>query len=48
MNIFYLHKDPKQCAELHTDGHVPKMIVEYTQMLCTVTGNKAMKPTHTH
>ena len=29
MNIFYLHNDPKICAELHVDKHVVKMIVEY-------------------
>ena len=35
MNIFYLHNDPKVCAELHVDKHVVKMIVEYAQLLST-------------
>ena len=35
MNIFYLHPDPKTCAELHNDKHVVKMILEYAQLLST-------------
>ena len=35
MNIFYLHKDPQECAKLHCDKHVVKMIIEYAQMLST-------------
>ena len=35
MNIFYLHKDPKICAEMHCDKHVVKMIIEYAQLLST-------------
>jgi hypothetical protein len=35
MNIFYLHKDPKVCAEMHLDKHVVKMIIEYAQLLST-------------
>lgn len=35
MNIFWLSKDPKKCAEYHCDKHVVKMIVEYTQLLST-------------
>ena len=35
MNIFYLHPDPKICAEMHNDKHVVKMILETAQMLCT-------------
>ena len=35
MNIFYLHNDPKICAEQHVDKHVVKMIVEYAQLLST-------------
>lgn len=35
MNIFYLDHDPKTAAEFHCDKHVPKMIVETAQMLCT-------------
>ncbi len=36
MNIFVLDRDPGVCAAYHTDVHVPKMILESAQMLCTV------------
>lgn len=35
MNIFYLHCDPKLCAEMHNDKHIVKMIIEYAQLLST-------------
>jgi hypothetical protein len=35
MNIFYLHSDPKICAQMHVDKHVVKMILEYAQLLST-------------
>ena len=35
MNIFYLHKDPRICAQMYCDKHVVKMIIESAQMLCT-------------
>ena len=35
MNIFYLSKDPKECAEFHLDKHCIKMILEYCQLLST-------------
>lgn len=35
MNIFYLHADPKTCAQQHVDKHVVKMILEYAQLLST-------------
>lgn len=35
MNIFYLDKDPRQCAEWMVDKHVVKMIVETAQLLST-------------
>lgn len=35
MNIFFLHSDPKKCAQYHCDKHVVKMILESAQMLCT-------------
>jgi hypothetical protein len=35
MNIFYLHHDPRTCAQMHVDRHVTKMIVEYSQLLST-------------
>jgi len=31
MNIFYLDRHPKTCAEMHLDKHVVKMIIEYAQ-----------------
>jgi len=35
MNIFYLDKDPRICAENHCDKHCVKMILEYAQLLST-------------
>ena len=35
MNIFYLDRDPKTCAEMHLDKHVVKMIIEYAQLMST-------------
>jgi len=35
MNIFYLDRDPKVCAEMHNDKHCIKMILEYAQLLST-------------
>lgn len=35
MNIFYVHSDPKTCAQHHVDKHVVKMILEYAQLLST-------------
>lgn len=35
MNIFYLDKDPKTCAEMHVDKHCVKMILETAQLLST-------------
>ena len=35
MNIFYLHPDPKICAEMHVDKHCVKMILESAQLLST-------------
>jgi hypothetical protein len=35
VNIFYLHHDPKICAEMHNDKHCIKMILEYAQLLST-------------
>jgi len=35
MNIFFLHIDPKTCAEMHVDKHVVKMILELAQLLCS-------------
>jgi hypothetical protein len=35
MNIFYLANNTKECAALHVDKHVVKMILEYAQILST-------------
>jgi hypothetical protein len=35
INIFYLDRDPKTCAQMHNDKHVVKMILEYAQLLST-------------
>lgn len=35
MNIFYLDRDPRLCAEMHNNKHCVKMILEYAQLLST-------------
>jgi hypothetical protein len=35
MNIFVLDRDPLVAARYHCDKHVPKMVLETAQMLCT-------------
>lgn len=35
MNIFFLHFDPKTCAQMHVDKHAVKMILESIQLLCS-------------
>ncbi len=35
MNIFVLDNDPIECAKLHVDKHVVKMILEHAQMIAT-------------
>ena len=35
MNIFYLDRNPKVCAEMHNDKHCIKMVLEYAQLLST-------------
>ena len=35
MNIFYLDNDIEDCAKMHVDKHVVKMILEYSQLLST-------------
>lgn len=35
MNIFFLDRDPKKCAEYHCDKHCVAMIKEYCQILST-------------
>lgn len=43
MNVFYLDRDTKLCAQYHTDKHVIKMILESAQLLCTAVNVKAGK-----
>lgn len=35
MNVFYLHEDPKWCAQWAVDSHCVKMILEAAQLLST-------------
>jgi hypothetical protein len=35
MNIFFLHYDPKTCAQLHANKHIVKMCIETAQLLCS-------------
>ena len=35
MNRFRIEETPSECAKSHCDKHVPKMVVEEAQMLCT-------------
>ena len=51
MNIFYLHRDPREAARLQCDRHVVKMILETAQLLSTahneIDGEQvAYKSTH--
>ena len=50
MNIFILDRDIPTCARYHADQHVVKMILESTQMLCTVSSQCGLqvpyRPTH--
>jgi hypothetical protein len=50
MNIFALDLDPKIAARYHCDKHVVKMILETSQILCTVLHQRGIdapyKPTH--
>ena len=50
MNIFALDTDPQVAASYHCDKHVVKMILESSQMLCTILHDKGIeapyKPTH--
>jgi len=52
MNIFVLDEDIERSAEYHNDKHVVKMILELTQILCTVNHKSGLaapyKPTHSH
>ena len=51
MNLFYLHDNPKDCANMHVDKHCVKMILEYAQLLSTahrvLDGNQVVGKTAT-
>ena len=51
MNIFILDLNTERCARYHCDQNVVKMILESTQIVCTVLNQKGFatpyKPTHT-
>lgn len=54
MNIFFLSRDPEECAHFHNNKHVVKMILETAQLLSTAhhvldekqTVQPIYKPTH--
>jgi hypothetical protein len=50
MNIFYLAHNPTDCAQMHCDKHVVKMILETAQLLSTAHHERGStapyKPTH--
>ena len=50
MNIFYLSHSPSDCAKMHCDKHVVKMILETAQLLSTAHHERGStapyKPTH--
>jgi hypothetical protein len=35
MNVFFISRDPAECARWHVDRHVVKMVVEYAQLLAS-------------
>jgi hypothetical protein len=50
LNIFFLDNDIRLCAQAHYNQHVVKMILESTQILCSVLHKHAIytpyRPTH--
>ena len=46
MNIFILSTDPRECAQLHADQHVGKMLVEACQLLCDAHPDAPYRHTH--
>jgi len=46
MNIFFLHLNPEECAKMHANTHVVKMILESLQLLCSAhyISNSDFKP----
>ena len=48
MNIFYLHENPKVCAQMACDKHVVKMTCETAQLLSTAHPPALAPYKHTH
>jgi len=52
MNIFILDKNQEECAKLYCNVHTYKMLLEHSQMICTVAKEDDIevpyKPTHPH
>lgn len=48
MNIFVLHTDAKLAAEMMCDKHVPKMVLETAQLLCSIYPNGKAPYRRTH
>jgi len=48
VNIFVLHENPTIAAQYQCDKHVPKMVLETAQLLCSAfpEGVAPYKPTH--
>lgn len=50
MNIFFLDRNPIRAARYHCDKHVPKMVLESAQIMCTVLHGMGYevtyRPTH--
>ena len=46
MNIFVLDKDPTKAAQYMCDKHIPKMILETAQLLCSAYDDAPYKRTH--
>ena len=43
MNIFYLDKEPRLCAQYHVDKHVVKMILETAHYYQPLIGSVVVK-----
>ena len=42
MNVFFLDRSPKLCAQYHCDKHLLKQIPDVAQILCTVMRNNGI------
>lgn len=46
MNIFILSLNPTECAQMHADQHVGKMLLESCQLLCNAHDKAPYRRTH--